>query len=50
MRLKPAQFTQAMRDRNHSKSHQSSMVAKGEAAGVMPMEAEVREKVVFWEA
>lgn len=44
-----AQFMQGMRDRSHSKSHPSSMGAKGEAEEVMPAEAEVREKGVFWE-
>lgn len=40
---------QGMCDRSHSKSHQSSTVAKGEAEEVMPTETEVREKGVFWE-
>lgn len=41
---------QGTRDRSHSKGHPSSTVAKGEAEEVMPTEAEVREKGVFWEA
>lgn len=44
-----AQFMQGMSDRSHGKSHRSSMVAKGEAEEVMPTEAEVTEKGVFWE-
>lgn len=40
---------QGMRDRNHSKSHRSSVVAKVEVAEVIPTEVEVGEKSVFWE-